>query len=455
MAAFCAIVCFLLLCCAVESAPTSACLKQRLRDRSLGSALRAPGRRGRMMRMMGLAHVLPRKLTASADSAAGEPSNRTDLLPPAGEIARGLPVLSVLVDPVDLYDERSGIFRRCSKRGRKWERPCFIEYYRKGELLFSSGAGVRLHGGKSRLDDVKSIRLFLRSSYGHDCFAPGILFGGRGDPVRHLVVRNEMRDGYDLINHLAFRISRRIGCLAPHTQPVLLYLNGARHGHGVFLASEHISPQYLAAHFGHDDFVFVRTKSRQGMAEEYKVFARWVRNTPGPLTMDRVKEHVDFDNLCAWWAAQLFCGNTDMFQGIALLDRKAPDAKWFYVNWDMDHSFRNARGTRADNIWEQRDFFVEIARPAEKGPRARIFCRLREEDPEFCPYFERYMAETLDRRLTTAFLEEAVQEYEDLAEAFGIEDREYVAETRRFIRNRPAFVRKLIRKYMPFRANRD
>ncbi|MBW1849697.1 MAG: hypothetical protein JRJ27_21835 [Deltaproteobacteria bacterium] len=41
-------------------------------------------------------------------------------------IATGLPILSVVVDEDDLYNERTGIFTNHQKKGKEWERLSFI-----------------------------------------------------------------------------------------------------------------------------------------------------------------------------------------------------------------------------------------------------------------------------------------------------------------------------------------
>ena len=63
----------------------------------------------------------------------------------------GLPVLSLVTDPAHLWDEERGIYVNPQERGRDWERPVTIEWLSpEGEVGFSVGAGLRLHGGGSR-----------------------------------------------------------------------------------------------------------------------------------------------------------------------------------------------------------------------------------------------------------------------------------------------------------------
>ena len=79
----------------------------------------------------------------------------------------GLPVLSLVTDPAHLWDETTGIYVNPEERGRNWERPVTVEWLSpEGRLDFSVGAGLRIHGGGSRLTPKKSFRLYFRGAYG-------------------------------------------------------------------------------------------------------------------------------------------------------------------------------------------------------------------------------------------------------------------------------------------------
>src|SRR5690606_10743152 len=65
------------------------------------------------------------------------------------------PVISIWVNPEDLYSKDRGILENFEKRGGLWERASFVTYYENGEKNFSSYAGLRLHGGDSRLKKYK------------------------------------------------------------------------------------------------------------------------------------------------------------------------------------------------------------------------------------------------------------------------------------------------------------
>ena len=452
-------------------------IKSGLQDRSLPSPLLNFGKRGQIMKRLGLKYVVPKDYAGFFNREANEfeiadvitlDTSRLryrkewsdpkqiapDRMPSSmvmddAVIARGIPILSVIIDRHDLYDQFTGIFKNYLKRGRNWERPCYISYYDRGRLLFATGAGVRVHGGKIRRNRYKSLRLYFRDMYGFDQFKPGILFDRGSEPLKHLVVRKSA-GGYPFVNPLAYDISREMGCQAPQAKPVRLYLNGSLHGRGNFVLIEHLSREYVISHYGHDNFIFYRTKGRKDKPDEYRKLVRWAMDENAKMTMAEAGKHVNIDNLSRWWISHLYCANSDPYQGVALLERKA-DSRWFWINWDMDHSFRSIYERDIKNLWEQKKTIRELIQKEKKvtriDPRAVIFRRLLEEDPAYRRYFEKLLIEVLNHRLHPDFLKSAVDFYEKTAASFGINSRDYIDEIRLFLKNRPGFLMKLLQRY--------
>src|SRR5688572_22052300 len=164
------------------------------------------------------------------------PSSRA--LPP-GEIARGLPVLSLTLDEADLRDPETGLLTNVMEHGSEWERKGSVSYFDEGKLLFASGVGVRIHGGGSRrVSPRQGFRLYFRRKYGRRELPPGLLFGPAAQPIRRLIVHNDVRRDqngpWSFVNPLAYDFARAIGAIAPETKPVRFYLNGEYYGPFVF-----------------------------------------------------------------------------------------------------------------------------------------------------------------------------------------------------------------------------
>ncbi len=442
---------------------------KRLRNRELPSPLLNFGRRGQILKEMGLRYVVPAS-EEKADNGASRISldlSKLDSreewfdsgsLPPEkmastlvmdkSVVKSGLPVLSMYMNKQDLYDEFTGIYANPLERGRNWERPCFISYFKNGELLFGTGAGARIHGGTSRLHLLKSFRLYLRSVYGKEQFLKGAVFNGNGDPVSHFVVR-KADESYGFVNTMAYDIARKAGCYAPFTEPVRLYLNGKPHGHGNFEMIEHLKKDYLETHFGHSNFVFYKVKGRKDRPPQFQRLYEWARLSDENITLEKVSSVIDIDNFINIWIANIFCANSDPYQGIALLDKTKSNPKWFWLIWDMDHSFKNIYEPEKKNLWEQDRpvNFVYSDEKKETDPRYFLFRKLIFSDENFRNLFRKRLTEKLNYVLTADYLISVVDYNSRVARSFGMDINKADTELREFMLKRPEYVMDMMNRF--------
>ena len=355
----------------------------------------------------------------------------------------GAPLLSVYVDRPDLYDRDSGILANRTESGREWERPASMSYFDQGKLLFATGVGIRIHGGSSRVRDRKqSFRLYFRRQYGADQFEPGLLFDDTTEPLRHLVVDHDeaAHDSdrtWHFINPLAYDIARHVGCITVQTQPVRFFLNGE--WQGVYVLSEHISDEYLESHFGHADF--------QHEPPAFQALSSWL-GEQHPVTMAKVAPVIDLDNLTRWLLSVLFCATVDSIQGPGQFrDARDPNARWFWINWDMDGSFSTTRYAEAP--WEF-DAFQEVLDRAgaprrlrrRSEPRPELLTTLFAEDQAYREYFKKIFVEVMNHRLTPEFLTARFEYYREIAHTYGLADTSYLETLRDFLTYRPAVLRR-------------
>lgn len=440
-----------------------------LRNRELPSPLLNFGRRGQILKEMGLRYVVP-----AADEKADNGATRisldlskldsrdewfeADALPPEkmastvimdkSVVSTGLPVISMYMNEHDLYDKYTGIYANPLERGRNWERPCFVSYFKNGELLFGSGAGARIHGGTSRLHQLKSFRLYFRSLYGKDRFPEDLIFGGMGDPVQHVIVR-KADEQYGFVNSMAYKIARRAGCYAPLTEPVRLYLNGKPHGHGNFEMIEHLKMDYLETHFGHRNFVYYKVKGRKNRPPEFQRLYEWARFSGEKFTLQNVSEVIDIENFINTWIVNIFCGNSDPYQGIALLDKSKSDSRWFWLMWDMDHSFKNIYEPEKKHTWEKERplNLVYSNTKKETDPRYFIFRELIFNDESFRTLFRKRMEEKLNYVLTADFLSSVVDENSRAARSFGMNMTSTDQELHEYMNKRPEYVMMMLNRF--------
>lgn len=205
---------------------------------------------------------------------------------------RSLPSVSIVSDPANLFDSRTGIYTFSEQRGPAWERPASMELIHPGgEPGFQVDAGIRMHGNSSRIHTFTPkhpIRVLFKAEYGPrklrealfpstdvDRFDQVLLRGCSTDswPVVdgsfvlgvqrwHPVHATYFRDQYMRDTQIA------LGRPSAHGTYVHLYLNGLYWG--VYNLSERPTDSFQAEHIGGDrdeydvlkDFAEVQSGSR-------------------------------------------------------------------------------------------------------------------------------------------------------------------------------------------------
>ena len=361
------------------------------------------------------------------------------------EVDRGHPLVSLWVNPTDLHDPATGLLVNPNEQGWLWERPGSLSYFDQGKLQFSSRAGIRVHGGSSRLtSSVQSFRAYFRDEYGAAVIEAGQLFNGAVGRVRRLVLHNDIRHygsppaPWSFANPLAYDISARIGAIVPHTKPVRFFLNGE--WQGVYVVTEHVvpeNPDFFSARWGHDQF----STDLEAMEQLWA----WVEDLEPPVTMTTIARRINVDNLTRWFLSALFCGTQDAFQGPGQFHDDTRDlAAWFWINWDMDGSFR---------AWNDDAFYRLLEQPnvARRGrrnsePRAKVLTHLlvgdrqHEGDPIYIEYFKREFMRMLNHQVTQEFLDERLAHYNRLAHMYGIEDFRFLDAFEDFLAKRRDFL---------------
>ncbi len=471
----------------MEKSETFRTLKGQLQKITVPSPPMQFGKRGDILEMLGFEPVFPKDYAKYVDARTGlyrlkdiisldspRPEYSKDWRPhtdiPMDQypsslimdqqaVAKKLPILSVVVDETDLYDPATGIIANNLKKGKSWERPCFISYYDKGKLLFASGAGVRIHGiNKSKIKSWP-LRFYFRSLYGHDQFPPGILFAPESVPIQQIIARREP----NFRSMLAMDLAKRIGCLVPEFHPAIVYLNGAEYGRSYVLI-EHLNDKWLRSRYGHDDFILLRTtghKEQRDNSSEYQQLITWANDKDIRMTMQEVGKRVDIENMCRWFMSQFYTAGYDEYQGPIVLDTSRPDAKWFWINWDMDGSFANSAEPEKEHIWEKEVHIHNVmlnperdrnnpktARYQNEDPRAILFRRMHREDPNFRVYFERLYMDVMNHKLTPRYLEAWFDRHSRDILSINPDEQSFLEEKLRpFITHRSDYLRELMQKY--------
>lgn len=252
-----------------------------------------------------------------------------------------IPSLSVVTDPKNLFEPKTGIYVNAFQDGILWERPSSIELiHPDGTTGFQINAGLRIRGGFSRssANPKHSFRLFFRSEYG-DSELNYPLFGDEGtDTFQQIDLRTAQNNAWQFgLNTNSFMRDT----IARDTQRDMdqpykrgrfyhLYLNGQYWG--IFETDERAEADFGASYFGGDDSDYDSIKAaegtayatsgsltkwnelwelaKQGFRENASYFAVQGQNPDGSdnPTLER---HVDVDNLIDYMLLTFYNGNID------------------------------------------------------------------------------------------------------------------------------------------------
>ncbi len=277
---------------------------------------------------------------------------------------QSIPVISIVADWGDL----NVIYENPRERGSEWEKPMNMEYFAPGgQEQFNVKAGIRIHGGFSRMySPKKSFRLYFRKDYGGPGKLDYPLFPDT--PVTEfdkLVLRAGFQDSFHYLNipehsdtprytakyvgdQVVRNLHRDMGQPIAHGTWVLLYLNGEFWG--LYNLTERVDLQYFQSYSDENSQWDVITKDN-GWDDEGNWFDREI--------------NIDGD-YGAWLENQNWVGSADFYNpgNVGLLDVRHDLENWFsylfleaYVqNYDWPHAnwIVYRRGDLSDNPIENK-----------------------------------------------------------------------------------------------------
>jgi hypothetical protein len=300
---------------------------------------------------------------------------------------KSLPILSLVMDPDDLWGAERGIYTHTLETGIEWERPVSVELFQPdGTSDFRVDAGIRIHGGFGRYPEATakhSFRLVFKGDYG-----PTQLeypWFGEDQVARFDTIvlranynyswargnRGGEQTGKDyaiVTDAWASAAQKEMGGLATNNTFVHLYVNGLYWG--LYNPAERPDASFQAYHRGgrEEDYdVMSHEGVVDGTAAAWNELLRLV--TRRPLDYAAVQNLVDIPNFIDYMILNQFGGNQDWPQNNWFASRRRADGeKWQFHSWDAEFFFIRLTDDRIVSI------------PSE-GP-GRIFTALR-SSPEF------------------------------------------------------------------------
>ena len=300
-------------------------------------------------------------------------------------------VLSIHVDPVDLFSDSIGIFVPGNSvikgeaksgnfygKGREWEREAEVYYFSiEHEKQWHADLGIRVHGDLNRAAPQKSFRLYWRDQYG-DRSVPNTFFPEYPvDSINHLVFKsaNNSNNGSHFTDVFIYDQAADLNVMTNRAQPIQVFINGEYWG------LYHMRMRLNADDFGRfegvpADSVYVVDHSGEdkeiGPCDEFNALVAFCRDNDlndqsafeKLSQLLNIESAVDYVLVNTWFANQDWINNN-----VTMWKVKGADHKWQYVLTDLEASMLDP----------ERNMFNDIAEGG--GAHASIIKKLLESGP--------------------------------------------------------------------------
>ena len=300
----------------------------------------------------------------------------------------GVDIISLVTDPHNLLDPSLGIMCRGEiydnwirsdeaeavlkneqwwlieanymQRGRAWERPASISYYKygSGHPVFTENCGIRLHGTASRQFPQKAFNVYFRNSYGSgklsyplfsdstfqhgmSSFKSCILSNG-GNSAQYLKYRDP------LLHVLAAEAGLNVSSCA--SRPVILFLNAEYWG--VYYLKEKYSRHFFADHCGvqrKNVIVFKEGELDEGNPDDFSYFEKYMsfaaENMADPDVWQQFLRTVDISSMADYYAYEIYIANADWRddKNLSMWRTRVPenagpqdDGRWRFNLYDLE-----------------------------------------------------------------------------------------------------------------------
>ncbi len=291
-----------------------------------------------------------------------------------------LPVVSLVTDPDHFFDEGTGIYVHGEsaqanywQSGPEWERPVHMELFdEQGKQVFKQDAGVRLHGGATRIYGQKSLRLYARNAYGDSRFRFRFYPDQPYTEFNRLILRNSGNDWQNTMFRDAFAQSlvQHLNMDTQAYRPAVMFLNGEYWG--IHNIRERYDRHYLARVYGADpdriDLLALNMQVKEGDNEHYRKVTDFLKENDmsDPSKLGKASKMIDMDNFLDYYTTQIYFANRDWPQNnIDYWRLRVPydstaevgqDGRWRWLMYDVDYAFGLANDHSFDMLdWVMKD----------------------------------------------------------------------------------------------------
>lgn len=263
-----------------------------------------------------------------------------------------VPVVSLVIHPDHLFSEETGLFmdENPLERGIEWERPAHIAYFEPdGTQAFAQDIGVRIHGGASRMEATKSLRIYARQDYGKRAINYQLFPDKEIDEFERFILRyrgTNFRDEFQ-----AHLVKDMVDIDLQYYRTVILFINGEYWG--VYTIRDRFDDNYIKTHYGikEIDMLSDLGEVSYGDQHHYEAMIDYIVANEDRINELAVFEHLqkqmDIANFRDFTIIQNYMMNVDQpgknvdFWRSRTVDETVDrqDGLWRWMLYDLDASF--------------------------------------------------------------------------------------------------------------------
>lgn len=343
-----------------------------------------------------------------------EISTHTYFIKTLGNQHNDLPILSIIADSSELFNYETGIFvpgryweedhpdwtGNYFQKGREWEKSAHFEYYEQN-IAIRQNVGLRTHGGNSRRNIQKGMRLYARNEYNNNRFNYAFFPEKSLDSYKRLVLKpftSSWSEG-GLEDYLGNQLALSLDIDGIGVRPVSLYLNGEYWG--IYFLQERVDQYYIEDNFHENkDSIDIIENWFGGVAVgDWGDFARlydFVQDNDFsiPSNYDQIKNLIDIEDFIDYQLFEIFLANYDWpANNMKCWKPKRENSKWRWIFFDNDAGLRQLDFDGFENALsiEEDDFST--------NPRSTLFLRKFLANEEFKDQFFKRLENLLQNQL--------------------------------------------------------
>jgi len=284
-----------------------------------------------------------------------EPIMRTYIM---GERLPDLPVVSIAVNPRDMFDTEIGMYAAGPGAGPEYphfganfwkdiELPVQIDFFENGaNLAWNEPALIKIHGGWSRAAPKKSVAIGFKEKYGQKNLKY-TLFPEHPQlrTFKWFILRNGGGSyGRDYIRDMLMTsLTEGLGIDYQKGRAVIVYYNGEYFG--IHNLRERSNGDYFKTNHNIDednlDLIKAAGEISRGSDADYLDIMQWVEaNALNDENLELLKSRIDLDNYTNYLHSEIYFLNKDWPANNLKRWRKvSPPSKWKWFLYDTDFGF--------------------------------------------------------------------------------------------------------------------